>query len=178
MQNIMERAAAVKLVIFDVDGVLTDGSLFFGHDGREYKVFHSRDGHGMKMLHASGVELAVITARNSPAVSYRMANLGIDHLYQGQLEKLPAYKEVLRKLAVTPEQVAYVGDDLVDLPVMIRVGLAVAVQDAHPLVKKHAHWITPSLGGHGAARDICELIMEAQGTWEPRIRAYLSRDND
>lgn len=178
MRDIIEKAAAIKLVIFDVDGVLTDGSLYYGHDGREYKVFHSRDGYGMKMLQASGVKIAIITARNSQAVTHRMANLGIDHVYQGQLEKLPAYKEVIAKLGLRSEEVAYVGDDLVDLPIMVRVGLAIAVQDAHPIVKKHSHWTTPALGGHGAARDVCELVMEAQGTLDARIQAALSLDDD
>lgn len=178
MRDIIEKAATIKLVIFDVDGVLTDGSLYYGHDGREYKVFHSRDGHGMKMLQASGVKIAIITARNSQAVTHRMANLGIEHVYQGQLEKLPAYKELIGKLGLHSGEVAYVGDDLVDLPIMIRTSLAIAVQDAHPVVKKHSHWTTPSLGGHGAARDVCELIMEAQGSLDVRIKAYLAPDED
>lgn len=177
MRDIIEKAAAIKLVIFDVDGVLTDGSLYYGHDGREYKVFHSRDGHGMKMLQASGVKIAIITARSSQAVTHRMENLGIEHVYQGQLEKLPAYIDVISKLGVHGHEVAYVGDDLVDLPLMIRAGLAISVQDAHPVVKKHSHWITPSLGGHGAARDVCELIMEAHGTLEARIQSYLTLDD-
>lgn len=151
MQDIMEKAALIRLVIFDVDGVLTDGRLFFGDNGQEYKAFHSRDGHGMKMLQASGVELAIITGRTSQVVSHRMENLGIRHVYQGQLDKLPAFEELLDKLSLSPQQVAYVGDDVVDLPIMCRAGLAVAVQDAYPLVKQHAHWITEHNGGHGAA---------------------------
>lgn len=173
MQDILQKAAQVKLVIFDVDGVLTDGRLFFGDDGQEYKAFHSRDGHGMKMLQQSGVEVGIITGRTSKVVEHRMANLGVQHVYQGKLEKLPAYEELITKLGLTPEQVAYMGDDVVDLPIMLRVGLAVATNDAHKLVTQHAHWQTPHGGGQGAARDLCELIMEAQGTLEAAMQAFL-----
>ncbi|HHL45161.1 MAG TPA: 3-deoxy-manno-octulosonate-8-phosphatase KdsC [Gammaproteobacteria bacterium] len=173
MQDILEKAATIKLVVFDVDGVLTDGSLFLGDDGQEYKAFHSRDGHGMKMLQASGVDIAIITGRTSRVVQHRMDNLGIRHIYQGQLDKLPAFEELLQKLDITPDHAAYVGDDVVDLPVMRRAGLAVAVQDAHPLVKEHAHWCTPTGGGRGAARDLCELVMRAQGTLDNQLARYL-----
>lgn len=172
MREINERAAKVRLVIFDVDGVLTDGSLFLDADGRELKAFHSRDGHGMKMLQASGVKIAIITGRTSTVVTHRMASLGIEYVYQGQLDKLPAYRELIAKLNVEADQVAYVGDDVVDLPIMCRVGLAVAVQDAHALVCKHAHWQTQLPGGRGAAREVCELIMAAQGTLESSFQAY------
>ncbi len=173
MQDIIKKATKVRLAIFDVDGVLTDGSLFLGDDGQEYKAFNSRDGHGMKMLQATGVEIGIITGRTSKVVETRMAGLGIRHLYQGQQEKLPAFKELLQKLSLTPEQVAYVGDDVVDLPILIRVGLAIAVQDAHNLVKQHSHWTTPNPGGRAAARDVCELIMQAQGTLEAQLHHYL-----
>lgn len=173
MQDVLERAKQIKLIIFDVDGVLTDGGLYFSDDGQEMKVFNSRDGHGMKMLMQSGVEIGIITGRTSKVVSHRMDNLGITHIYQGQHEKLPAFLELIDTLGVTAEQVAYVGDDVVDLPVMTKVGLAVAVQDAHDWVKKHAHWQTPSCGGRGAARDICELIMDAQGNLESTLSQYL-----
>lgn len=170
--DVVERAAKVRLLIFDVDGVLTDGSLYFGHDGREYKVFHSRDGHGMKMLRDSGVEIAIITARSSQAVAYRAANLGLEHVYQGQQEKRVAYAQVIAKLNISHEEVGYVGDDVVDLPVMVQVGLAIAVADAHPEVLKRAHWSTHHPGGRGAARDACELIMRARGVWESAVARY------
>ncbi len=173
MKDILQKAAQVELVIFDVDGVLTDGSLFFTDDGQEYKAFHSRDGHGMKMLRSSGVEVAIITGRTSQVVTHRMANLGIKPVYQGKQEKLPAFEALIAKLQLTPEQVAYVGDDVVDLPIMLRVGLAVAVADAHPLVLRHAHWHTPHGGGRGAARDVCELIMEACGTLDAQMQQFL-----
>jgi 3-deoxy-D-manno-octulosonate 8-phosphate phosphatase (KDO 8-P phosphatase) len=173
MKDILARAAQIKLVIFDVDGVLTDGRLILGDDGQEYKAFHSRDGHGMKMLQNSGVAVGIITGRRSKVVEHRMANLGIQHVYQGKEEKLPAFLELIGELDLKSEQVAYMGDDVVDLPVMLRVGLAVATGDAHALVSRHAHWTAPHGGGLGAARDLCELIMEAQGTLDSTMQHYL-----
>ena len=174
MKDILAKAAQIKLVVFDVDGVLTDGSLFVGDDGQEYKAFHSRDGLGMKLLRKSGVEIGIITARTSEVVKHRMENLDIQHVYQGRLDKLPALEELLAKLRLSFEQTAYVGDDIVDLPVMRQVGLAIAVQDAHPLAKQHAHWQTPHGGGRGAARDVCELIMEAQNTLDTQLESFLT----
>lgn len=174
MQDILARAARIKLVVFDVDGVLTDGSLYLCDDGQEIKAFHSRDGHGMKMLQHSGVPVAIITGRTSQVVTQRMASLGIEHVYQGRLEKLPAFEELIARLNISADEVAYMGDDVVDLPIMRRVGLAVAVQDAHDLVKKHSHWQSPNAGGRGAARDLCELIMEAQGTIQEQMQKYLN----
>lgn len=173
MRDILERASRIKLAIFDVDGVLTDGSLFIGDDGQEYKAFNSRDGHGMVMLRQTGVTLAIITGRSSEVVRIRMASLGINHLYQGILDKLAAYEELKNSLGLADEAIAYVGDDVVDLPVLRRAGLAVAVADAHPLVQRHVHWQTRSPGGRGAARDLCELIMEAQGTLEAMMARSL-----
>ncbi len=173
MQDILERAAAVRLVIFDVDGVLTDGGLFMDREGHEYKKFNSRDGHGMKMLQESGVPIAIITGRTSGVVAHRMEGLGIEHVYQGQHDKRVAFRELLAELGLEAHQVAYMGDDVVDLPVMLQVGFAAAVADAHPMVLKHAHWHAPSPGGRGAARDLCELIMEAQGTLADQMARYL-----
>jgi 3-deoxy-D-manno-octulosonate 8-phosphate phosphatase (KDO 8-P phosphatase) len=173
MKDLSEKAARIRLLIFDVDGVLTDGSLFVGDDGQEYKAFNSRDGHGIKMLLKYGVEVAIITGRTSRVVEHRMANLGITHVYQGKLDKLPAYEELRTRLGISPEETAYVGDDVVDLPVMRRVGLAIAVQDAHPLVRQHSHWQTPSTGGRGAARDVCEMLMEAKGVLADELERYL-----
>ncbi|MCU0766587.1 MAG: 3-deoxy-manno-octulosonate-8-phosphatase KdsC [Gammaproteobacteria bacterium] len=174
MRDIMQKAARVRLVIFDVDGVLTDGSLYLGDDGQEYKAFHSRDGHGMAMLQESGVVVGIITGRTSQVVRLRMESLGVRHVHQGQRDKRSAYEQMKAELGLTDDEVAFVGDDVVDLPVMSRVGLAIAVQDAHPAVKQHAHWQTPSRGGRGAARDVCELLMEAQGTLGPALARYLA----
>lgn len=173
MQDLTEKAAKIRLVIFDVDGVLTDGSLFLGDDGQEYKAFHSKDGHGMVMLQQAGVQIAIITGRSSEVVRIRMASLGIEHVYQGHRDKLPAYEQLKRAAGLSDDVIAYVGDDVVDLPVMRRVGLAIAVQDAHYLAKQHAHWITPSGGGRGAAREVCELLMDAQGSLQPALEHYL-----
>ncbi len=168
-QELQHRASGIRLVIFDVDGVLTDGRLYFGDDGQEYKAFYSKDGLGMKMLMKSGVEIGIITARNAPLVAHRMENLGITHFYQGQSDKVPAFKEMVERLGISAEEVAYVGDDLIDLPVMNRVGLAIAVADAHQEVIARADWVTPKAGGLGGARDVCDLIMQAQGTLQAMI---------
>ncbi len=174
MDLILKKAAQIKLVIFDVDGVLTDGSLFMGDDGQEYKAFNSKDGLGMKMLQRSGVPVAIITARQSNVVKLRMESLGIEHLYQGQQEKLPAFEALLEKLSLDAGEVAYVGDDLVDLPIMIRCGLAIAVADSHQRVIEQAHWVTENLGGRGAAREVCELIMAGQDTLESSIQQFFA----
>jgi 3-deoxy-D-manno-octulosonate 8-phosphate phosphatase (KDO 8-P phosphatase) len=173
VQDIQEKAQQIKLVIFDVDGVLTDGSLYLGDDGQEYKAFNSRDGHGIKMLQSTGIEIGIITGRTSDVVRIRMESLGIKHLYQGKSDKLPAYLELIDKLNLTDEQVAYVGDDIVDLPIMRRVGLAIAVNDAHPFVLQHAHWQTPHPGGRSAGRDVCEFLMNAQGKLQAALESYL-----
>jgi 3-deoxy-D-manno-octulosonate 8-phosphate phosphatase (KDO 8-P phosphatase) len=173
MQDILERAKRIRLLIFDVDGVLTDGRLYLGDDGQEYKAFHSRDGHGMKMLQETGVAVAIITARSSEVVRMRMESLGIEHVYQGRREKLPAYEEMKGTLGLEDGQIAYVGDDVLDLPIMRRVGLSMAVADAHSLVLRHSHWQTQAAGGRGAAREACELIMDAQGTLSEMMARHL-----
>jgi 3-deoxy-D-manno-octulosonate 8-phosphate phosphatase (KDO 8-P phosphatase) len=155
-----------------VDGVLTNGQIIIGDNGEEYKAFHSRDGHGMKLLQYTGVEIAIITGRTSRTVEHRMQSLGIKYVYQGQRVKLPVFQQLIKELKLSPEQCAYVGDDWVDLSIMSRVGLAIAVQDADPIVKKHAHFITTSKGGHGAAREVCELIMEGQGNLQDQIERH------
>ena len=173
MNAAVEKAKKIKLVIFDVDGVLTNGQLFYGDDGQEYKAFHSQDGHGMKMLQETGVTIGIITGRTSDVVAHRMKNLKITHVYQGQLEKLPAFEKLADELNLAPEQIAYVGDDVVDLPVMLRAGLAISVPGGHELALKHAHWVTEKFAGLGAAREICEFIMKAQGTYDAAIEKYL-----
>jgi len=172
--NTLALAAKIKLLLFDVDGVLTDGRLFLGDDGQEYKAFHSRDGHGIRMLQDSGVPVGLITGRTSRVVKHRIKDLDIKHVYQGKRDKLPAYIALCKKLGLDFDQVAFVGDDVVDLPVMLKTGLAVAVQDAHPLVKQHAHWTTPSQGGKGAGRDVCELILFAQDRYDQAMGLYLN----
>lgn len=172
MQEIIEKAKRIRLVIFDVDGVLTDGKLIFDESGREYKVFNAKDGHGIKMLLESGVATAVISGRQSSAVSVRMASLGVKHVYQGRDDKRAAFDELCERLSIQPEQVAHVGDDLPDLPLFARAGLAIAVADAHFAVRQRADWCTSLAGGCGAAREVCDMVMTAQQTLEPSIQAY------
>jgi len=172
MQDILTKAAAIRLVIFDVDGVLTDGRLFFDDEGREYKSFHARDGFGMKALQQAGVTVAIISGRKSEAVEVRMRSLGIHHVFQGQEDKLEAFGILCRDLQLRTDQIAHVGDDVPDLPLMRRVGLAIAVADAHASVLAHADWRTSSPGGAGAAREVCDLILEAQGHQTRILAAY------
>lgn len=172
MKEILERAKKIKLVVFDVDGVLTDGTLYYGDNGEEYKAFYAKDGLGMKLLMRTGVQIGIITARSSKVVEFRMNSLGIEHLYQGRLDKLNAFEDLIKKLELSYEQTAFVGDDVVDLPVMNKVGLAMTVKDAHPLVIDNAHWQTPLNGGRGAARNVCELIMQAQNTLDEQLNSF------
>jgi len=170
--DIEQRARAVRMLVFDVDGVLTDGSLFYDNQGQEYKAFNSRDGHGIKMLRASGVETGIITGRTSQIVLHRARNLGIGQIYQGAEDKLEALQSLLRETGLAPEQIAYMGDDVVDLPVLNRCGLAITVPDAPAEVKRRSQVITLANAGRGAAREACELIMRAQGTWAAQIALY------
>ncbi len=174
LSGALARASRVRVAAFDVDGVLTDGALMFDSNGVEYKAFSSRDGLGLKMLKSADIEVAIITARSSKIVSDRMQSLGIDRLFQGAQDKFQALQELCKQLSVTPNDIAYTGDDLLDLPVMRNVGFAIAVADAHPLVKRHAHWCTPSAGGRGAARESCEFILDAQGKLEAAFAPYLA----
>ena len=171
--SITEKAKKLKLLILDVDGVLTDGKLFFDNDGNEYKSFHARDGHGIKLLRQTGVEVAVISGRKSNSVALRMKSLGIEHVYQGHENKLAAFNEVLQKLNITPDQAAHMGDDLLDLPLMTRVGLSIAVADANFAVVARADWCTLLSGGNGAVREVCDFIMQAQGHFDDVLNTYL-----
>lgn len=172
MQSIQTKAKKLKLLILDVDGVLTDGRLFFDNLGNEYKCFHARDGYGINLLQQTGVEVAVISGRKSNVVSLRMKSLGIETVYQGYKNKILAFNKIMQNSQIEEEQVAYVGDDLLDLPIMLRVGLAIAVQDACLSVKQSADWCTSISGGLGAVREVCDLIMQAQGTFEDILKSY------
>jgi len=175
MHDIYERARNIRIAIFDVDGVLTDGTLYYTDAGTEIKAFNVHDGHGMKMLKDSGVALAIITSRNSRSVEARARNLGIDLLFQGATDKLSAFQELLGRCGAGADACAYTGDDVVDLPVLKRCGLALSVPDAPPLVRRYAHYVTRARGGHGAAREICELILQAQGTLAARLAEHAER---
>ncbi|HEY4698544.1 MAG TPA: HAD-IIIA family hydrolase [Gallionella sp.] len=167
------RAKLIRLVAFDVDGVMTDGGLYYSDSGEEFKRFNSLDGHGLKMLRASGVEIALITGRTSRCVAARAENLGIVHVYQGVENKLETMVDLLNKLKLPRDAAAYMGDDVVDLTVMRHVGMAITVPDAPLLVREHSHYITQHNGGQGAVRETCEMIMSAQGTLDKQLYPYL-----
>jgi 3-deoxy-D-manno-octulosonate 8-phosphate phosphatase (KDO 8-P phosphatase) len=174
LQDISEKAAKIKLLLLDVDGVMTDRKIYFADTGHEYKAFNAHDGFGIRLLLSTQVEVGVITARRSPMVERRMGELGVKHLYQGQEDKRNALKTLMEKLQLSADQIAYVGDDLPDLPLMRSVGLGIAVADACEYVRRHADWVIEAAGGKGAVREVCELIMQAQGTLSPACERYLS----
>ena len=171
--SVSDIARQIRLLILDVDGVMTDGGLQFDNQGQEYKTFNSLDGHGIRMLLECGIEMAVITGRSSGIVSHRMNELGVRHIYQGYRDKLLAYEKLLQETGFEPEQTAYVGDDLPDLPLMRRVGLAIAVQNAHVFVKQHCDWVTTARGGTGAVREVTDFILQAQSLLAARQDSYL-----
>lgn len=175
MDAIIAKAKSIRLAIFDVDGVLTSGKLIYGPTGIEYKTFNVHDGQGLKFLQKSGVELAIITACRSDIIHKRMQDLDIEHVYRGVHDKTVAYQELKEKLQLQDEQIAYTGDDLPDLPLIRRAGLGIAVANAMPILKEHAAFITRAQGGKGAVREICELIMQAQGTYTTLLDHYLQR---
>lgn len=175
MESIIEKAKLVRLAIFDVDGVMTAGTLHYGSQGIESKHFHVHDGQGMKLLQKSGIPIGIITTCQSDIVKRRMRDLGIEHIYQGQIDKLPAYEDIKQKLHLTDEQIAYVGDDLPDLAILSRVGLAITVNNAPKIMHQYVHWVTKKKGGKGAVREVCELLMQAQGTYQTIINSYLKR---
>lgn len=154
--------SSIALVVFDVDGVFTDGRILIGPGGEEYKTFHTRDGHGVKRLLASGRQVAIISGRNAPAVDHRMAELGVKHVFQGCKDKLPVLTALLETLSIPAQSVAYMGDDLPDLEVMQHVGLAVTVSDGAPEIRAAASITTRAAGGHGAVREFCDLLLGEQ----------------
>jgi len=155
-----QRAAKIKLLICDVDGVFSDGRIYLGNQGEELKAFHTKDGFGIKAILKLGINVAVITGRQSNIVEDRMKALGIPYIFQGQEDKLTAYQSLLTTLNLTAQEAAYIGDDVVDLPVIEACGLGIAVNDAHPLVLQGAHLITHTKGGFGAVREICDLFLQ------------------
>ena len=171
--ELQSKAALIQLILFDVDGVLTNGHIYFTDAGHEYKAFNSKDGVGIKLLLSTGVEVGVITARQSVVVERRLKELGVKHLYQSQTDKRGALKDISNQLGLCMEQIAYVGDDLPDLPLIRQVGLGMAVSDACEDVIRLSDYVLQTAGGRGAAREACELIMKAQGTWDPLLTSYL-----
>lgn len=164
--ELWQQAQQIRLLICDVDGVFSDGRIYLGNDGEELKAFHTRDGYGVKALRKAGVEVAVITGRTSDIVQKRMQSLTIPYIYQGQEQKIPAYNELLTTLSLQPEQVAYIGDDLSDWDVMQRVGLSIAVHDAHPYLRLHANYVTHTPGGYGAVREASDLLLMRRNAFQ------------
>jgi 3-deoxy-D-manno-octulosonate 8-phosphate phosphatase (KDO 8-P phosphatase) len=173
-EDLLERMRRLRLMIFDVDGVLTDGTLYFSESGAELKAFNARDGHGLKMLKESGVEVAILSARRSRAVDVRAAELGITLVEQGVRDKGKAFENLITRAHATADAAGYMGDDLMDLPVLSRCGFAASVPDAPELVRERVHHVTRAQGGRGAAREVCELIMRAQDTLDGAIARQLA----
>ncbi len=168
------RAAKVRLMIFDVDGVLTDGSLHYGPQGELIKTFNVLDGHGIKLLQQSGVATAIISARKSDIVAKRASDLGIAHVRQGVDNKLVAFEQLLAQTGSDKEACGFIGDDVIDLPILRRVGFAASVPNAHAEVISRVHYVTTASGGRGAARELCDFILRAQGNYEAALAPYLA----
>jgi len=168
------RAARVRLMIFDVDGILTDGSLHYGAGGEAIKTFNVLDGHGIKLLQQSGVATAIISARASDIVARRAADLGIGHLHQGVHDKRTAFEQLLVATGIGADACGFIGDDVIDLPVLLRAGFAASVPNAHPEVRSRVHYVTQATGGRGAARELCDFILRAQGNYDAVLAPYLS----
>ncbi|HIJ78493.1 MAG: HAD hydrolase family protein [Desulfobulbaceae bacterium] len=169
----LPRAQKIKLLLLDVDGVLTDATIVYTHSGTEMKAFNTKDGFGLRILQEAGVEAGIITARSSEAVRRRAQDLKLTHVYQGMPNKIEAFEQILSATSLAPEQIAYMGDDWLDLPLLTRVGLAVTVADAVSEVKEIAHYVTRCPGGRGAVRELCDLIIEAKGLREDLLKRYM-----
>jgi len=176
-EALIARFKSIQLLILDVDGVMTNGGLTIGDDGQEYKTFHAHDGLGMKLLKATGVQLAIITGRTSNVVKQRAESTGVAHFYQGAENKLAAFHDLMLITGLQAKQCAFMGDDVVDLPPMLNCGLAIAVPNSPQLLLNHAHYVTKKSGGMGAVREVCELIMQAQGTFDAQMAQFLTQAN-
>jgi len=172
-KSCLPRAKGLKLLLLDVDGVLTDGTITYTHEGNEIKSFHTRDGLGIRLLLESGVEVGLITARESEAVNRRVQDLGLRYVFQKAKNKLAIFEHLLQELGLQPSEVGYMGDDWLDLPLLLRVGFAATVQDAVPEVLQVAHYVTKRKGGRGAVREVCDLILEAKETGEALLMRYM-----
>lgn len=174
----LDRARQVKLIIFDVDGVLTDGRLQIGENGEIFKSFHSRDGFGITLAQACGIKTAIITGRTSGITNHRAAELKINCVLQGQMNKREAYKKIKAQFGLTDDEICYIADDVIDLPVFVQVGFRAAVADASPEVIERAHYVSNNFGGRGAAREVIEFILKAQGLWQDIIERYTTPELD
>ncbi|WP_280546670.1 HAD hydrolase family protein [Halomonas sp. 11-S5] len=171
--QLIDRLRRVRLLALDVDGVLTDGRLYFQADGVEIKAFHTHDGHGIKLAQRAGIVVALITGRDSPMVNQRAAALGVKHVFQGAEKKLSVLRELCRGLGLELEQVAYCGDDMPDVAAIRRAGVGISVPGAPAYIRQHADWVTEAVGGHGAVREICDTLLQAQGHWDAVLDTYL-----
>lgn len=170
--KIENKLKQIKLLLLDVDGVLTDGSIIYDDNGIETKAFNVRDGLGIRLLRESGIEVCIVTGRSSGALHHRCKNLGIVHIFDNVRNKDQVMDSILEKTGVKAEEVAFVGDDLLDLPLMRKVGLSIAVADAHDMIIKNAYMVTSKKGGTGAVREVCEAILKAQGLWERNLKRF------
>lgn len=173
MSSAEQLAQSVRLFIADIDGVCTDGNLYLTDNDELCKAFNTLDGLGLKLLQRMDIHVGVITARYSPPVAYRMETLGVEHIYMGYEDKRSAYQDLLNKLNLNPQQVAYIGDDLPDLPLIIRSGLGMCVQDAYCVLHDYADWCSSLPGGHGAVRQACDFLLQAQNKWDAAIASYV-----
>jgi 3-deoxy-D-manno-octulosonate 8-phosphate phosphatase (KDO 8-P phosphatase) len=171
-ENVIRRIKTVTLLILDVDGVMTDGRIIMDDTGRETKNFNVKDGHGIKMLIRYGIDVVILTGRRSHVVEFRAKDLGIAEIHQGIHDKVSIFNEILRNRTLSRENVAFIGDDIVDIPLLKRVGFAVAVADATEEVKKSVHYVTRNVGGNGAVREVCDLILQCQGKWKDVLERY------
>ncbi len=171
-ENLLEKARSIKLLICDVDGVLSNGKVYYSNQGEELKSFNIKDGLGIKQLLSQGIELAIITGRESKIVEKRALELGIKHIYQGKSDKQQAFDTLLTHLKLKPQQVAYIGDDLPDLPLMKQSGLSISVKDGYFLLREQAEWVTQAIGGEGAVREVTDLLLAAQGKLEQIHQGY------
>jgi 3-deoxy-D-manno-octulosonate 8-phosphate phosphatase (KDO 8-P phosphatase) len=171
--EVQKRAARIKLLLMDCDGVLTDGRVWLFENGEEQKGFHTRDGLGIGLLHRAGLRSGIISGRTSAAVQQRAQGLGMSFVIQGCEDKQKAFAEILEQAGVENLEVAYIGDDLNDIPLMVLSGLGVAVADASPETREHAHYVTITAGGFGAVREVVELILKSQGRWDALIASYI-----
>ena len=174
----LDRAKRVKLIIFDVDGVLTDGGIYYGGNGELFKAFHCRDGFGITIAHSCGLQTAIITGRTSAITPLRAANLKISTVLQGQMNKRDAYKKIKAQFGLDDEEICYVADDVIDLPVFVQVGFRAAVGDAAAEVIERAHFVSNNFGGRGAVREVIEFILKAKGFWQGIIERYTTPDLD
>lgn len=174
MSDASTRAAKIRLMIFDVDGILTDGSLHFGADGEALKTFNVLDGQGIRLLQNAGIATAIISARQSPIVARRAADLGITHVRQGIHDKKTAYLQLLHEISISADECGFIGDDVIDLPVLTRVGFAASVPNGHAEVRQRVHHVTTASGGKGAAREVCDFILRAQNKYDSVLAEYLA----